>query len=203
MMLLLLIFVLPDHEIITYRTYDEGKEGTMSIVSERDSVGLHVTYTWEDRVLEVIFDTVDMSTRYVRKAIGDKVELKVERQGDKFKVHFKGKKQTYNEKKPVYDRHAIEFALRGMTYDPLFDERIRFHVPEFMIINADVKVAAVDTIQSQFGAIPCWKIRLKPRVIFTNMVFYFWIEKEFPFRFLKYEDSSGKHAIELIEYTSS
>lgn len=197
---LIIICLLPNHEELVYRTYDEGKEGTMSIISNRDSLGYHVIYTWEDRILELVFDSVSMSTRFVKKTVGEKVELEVHKEDDRFKVTYKGKKQTYHEKKPVYDRHAIEFAFRGFSFHAAFDERIRFHVPEFMIINADVKVMAEETLANALGDIACWKVRLKPRVIFTNTSFYFWIEKEFPFRFLRFEDSSGKHTIELLEY---
>jgi hypothetical protein len=43
-------------------------------------------------------------------------------------------------------------------------------------------------------------VRMKPRVIFFGRRFFFYIEKEYPHRFVKYTDSSGKNSITLVEY---
>lgn len=195
----LLLQILPEKEVMVYETNDKGKMGTMDVTVEHDSLGYHVIYTWEDRILEVVFDSLNLSTLYVKKIVGNKLELEATR-GKKFKVYFKGKRVTYKEDKPIYDRHAIEFALRGLDYNRDFETTVRFHVPEFMIINADLKVVDEGVVSGPLGEVTCWRIELKPRIIFINWRFYFWIEKEYPHRFIKYEDSSGKNSIILIDY---
>ncbi|HEC79148.1 MAG TPA: hypothetical protein ENI34_08425 [candidate division WOR-3 bacterium] len=198
--LLFLLLLLPDKEIMVYETNDKGKIGTMHLTAAKDSTGYRVVYEWEDRRLEVLFDTLDMSTLYVKKTVGDKVELEITKK-DKFKVYFKGRRQSYGADKPIYDRHAIEYALRGFDYNKDFKTKIRFHVPEFMIVNADVAVVGEGEVTAaELGEFDCWKVELKPHVLFFKWRFYFWIEKEYPHRFIKYEDSSGKNSILLIEY---
>jgi len=202
-MITLLFFVLlPVPETMTYETYDKGKTGQMAVAAQVESLGYRVTYTWEDRVLEVIFDTLDMSTVFVKKTVGGKVEMLAERK-DEFEVLFKGSRYShrYDADEPIYDRHAIEYALRGFTYTGAFKKTIRFHVPEFMIVNADVTVADQGTIVSEtLGSIECWKVKLAIKVLFFGWSSYFWIEKDDPHRFIKFEDEKGEHMIRLIEY---
>ncbi|MBA7500212.1 hypothetical protein ES705_08285 [subsurface metagenome] len=194
----ILLQLLPAKEFIVYETNDKGKMGKMDITSEKDSIGYHVIYRWE-RILEVVFDSLDMSTLYVKKIVDDKVELEISKAKD-FKVYFKGKRHTYKDVGAVYDRHAIEFALRGFKYSKDFKKTIRFHVPEFMIINAEIKVIGEEIVSGPIGDIMCWKVEMKPKVLFFSWKFYFWIEKDYPHRFIRYEDSSGKNSILLIEY---
>ncbi len=194
----ILLQILPEKEFIVYETDDKGKIGTMEITSEKDSLGYYVIYRWK-KILEVVLDSLDMSTLYVKKTTDDKVELEISKEKD-FKVNLRGKRHTYRDVGAVYDRHAIEFALRGFKYSKDFKQTIRFHVPEFMIVNAELKVIGEETVSGPIGEILCWKIELKPKVLFFSWKFYFWIEEDYPHRFIRYEDSSGDHSIMLIEY---
>jgi hypothetical protein len=199
---MLICVLLPSTEHYLYETNDKGKIGTMDISVEKDTIGFHVLYTWEDRILEVIFDTLDMSTVYVKKTAGKKVELEIKRE-EKFNVVFRGRRYTYGYENhaPIYDRHAIEYAIRGFSLGEGFKKTIRFHVPEYMVINADVHVIDQEVVTSPIGDILCWKVEMKPNVWFINWRFYFWIEVEYPHKFVQYKDSSGKNTIMLIEYT--
>lgn len=202
MMTLLFLVLLPAQETMTYETYDKGKTGQMAVAAHVESLGYRVTYTWEDRVLEVVFDTLDMSTVYVKKVVGGKVEMLAERK-EELKVLFKGRKSShrYDADEPIYDRHAIEYALRGFTYTDAFKKTIRFHVPEFMVVNADVTVVDQGTIASDtLGSIECWKVKLSVKVLLFGWSSFFWIEKDNPHRFIKFEDEKGEHMIRLIEY---
>jgi hypothetical protein len=200
-MILFVLFIslLPDSEIIVYQTIDKGKEGTMHIAAVKDSRGYHAVYTWEDRVIDIVFDSITMATRSVIKTIGDKTVLRAE-QKENFEVEFNGGRHSYHEKQGVFDRHAAEFALRGFEYADDFKTTIRFHVPEFMVINADVTVLGTDTVSCPVGTVECWKVEMKPKVLFISISFYFWIEKSYPHRFVKYSDTKGDHSILLIEY---
>jgi len=201
-LLFILCSILPSQESIVYQTVDHGKVGTMNIAAQKDSLGYHAVYTWEDRVIDIIYDTLTMATRYVFKSIGGDRVLEAE-QKEKFEVWFKRNTHTYKEKKPVYDRHAIEFALRGFDYTTDFKTTIRFHVPEFMIINADVSVLGEEAITCPVGTIDCWKVEMKPKVLFISISLYFWIEKDYPHRFVRYNDTNGKHTVLLIEYSNT
>jgi len=194
----ILLQILPEKEFIVYETDDKGKIGTMEITSEKDSLGYYVIYRWE-KILEVVLDSLDMSTLYVKKTTDDKVELEISKEKD-FNDNLRGRRHTYRDVGAVYDRHAIEFALRGFKYSKDFKQTIRFHVPEFMIVNAELKVIGEETVSGPIGEILCWKIELKPKVLFFSWKFYFWIEEDYPHRFIRYEDSSGDHSIMLIEY---
>jgi hypothetical protein len=198
-LLLFIIQLLPSSEKYTYETNDKGKMGTMDIVVNLDTSGYHVFYTWENKVLELIFDTLDMSTKYVKKTAGEKVELEVQRR-EKYDVFFKGRKFSYKISDPIYDRHAIEYALRGFDYSDNLKRNIRLHVPEFMVVNAEVNVLGDEVVDCPLGSFDCWKVEMVPKVLFVKWRFYFWFEKKYPKRFIKYSDSSGDNSILLIKY---
>jgi hypothetical protein len=199
--LLFIMQLLPAYEHYTYETNDKGKIGTMDIVTRLDTAGYHVVYTWENKVLELIFDTLDMSTKYVKKTADGKLELEAKR-NKKYDVFFKGRKFSYGVDDPVYDRHAIEYALRGFEYHQDQKFTIRLHVPEFMVVNADINVIGDEHITCPVGEFDCWKVEMVPKVLFVKWHFYFWFEKKYPHRFIKYSDSSGKNSILLTDYTN-
>jgi len=190
--------LLPDSEYIVYETNDKGKIGMIEVRLKKDTTGYYVIYI-SDRIVEAILDTNDLQTLYLNKIIKGKWELSVKK-NHLFEVNYKGRKNYYKEDAPVYDRHTLDFVLRGFLYHRDFKKRIRLNVPEFMIINADLEVIGEDTIVTPVGLFDCWKIMMIPRVVFTKMKFYFYIEKPYPHRFIKYIDSSGKNSIILKEY---
>jgi hypothetical protein len=192
---------LPDSEHIIYETNDKGKIGQIEVISVRDSTGYHILYT-SDRIVEAVLDTIDLKTLYLNKVIQGHWELTV-RRNRIFEVNYRGRKNFYRETDPVYDRHTLDFVFRGFAYHIDFKKRIRLNVPEFMIINADLEVIGEDSVTTPVGSFDCWKIMMIPRVIFTKMKFYFYIEKTYPYRFIKYTDSSGKNSIILKEYTAT
>ncbi|MGB9719967.1 MAG: hypothetical protein ACPL28_00600 [bacterium] len=189
---------MPDSEHIVYETNDRGKIGQIEVVSVKDTTGYHIRYT-SDRTIDAILDTINLQTLYLNKIIGSRWELNVKR-NHIFEVNYQGRKNYYREVEPVYDRHTLDFVLRGFSYHKDFKKRIRLNVPEFMIINADLELIGEDSVYAPAGSFDCWKIMMIPRVIFTKMKFYFYIEKEYPHRFVKYMDSSGKNKIILKEY---
>lgn len=195
----LLLSLLPSFETIVYQTVDKGKTGTMHIAAVKDSGGYHAVYTWEDRTIDIVFDSLTMATRSVSKTIGDKTVLRAE-QKENFEVEFDGGRHSYREKHGVYDRHAMEFALRGFGYKDDFKTTIRFHVPELMVINADVTVVGTESVACPVGTFECWKVEMKPKVLFISISLYFWIEKNYPHRFIQYRDTKGDHSILLIGY---
>ncbi len=190
--------ILPDTEYIVYETNDKGKIGAIEVTLKKDTAGYYVIYK-SDRIVEAILDTTDLQTLYLNKIIKGRWELSVKR-NHFFEVNYQGRKNYYNEKNPVYDRHTLDFVLRGFQYHRDFKKRIRLNVPEFMIINADLEVVGEDTVNVPVGEFDCWKVMMIPRVVFTKMKFYFYIEKSYPHRFVKYTDSSGKNSIILKEY---
>lgn len=202
MAILILLFLLPKQESIVYQTIDKGKPGTMHIAATKDSLGYHAVYTWEDRVIDIVFDSLNMATRYVSKTIGGKMVLEAE-QKEKFEVYFNGGRYSYRESKPVYDRHAVEFALRGFDYCADFSTAIRFHVPELMVISANISVIGEETIDCPVGTLKCWKVQMEPRVLFFKIKLFFWIEQDYPHRFVQYSDTKGNHSILLIEYSKT
>ena len=198
--LILISVSLPHSETYTYETNDKGKIGNMIIETWFDSLGYHAIYKWEDRVQQILFDADDMSTLHVQKTIGEKLDYEIIRKKD-IRVYFQGRRTTYYDKDPVYDRHALEYALRGFEYSSDFSQIIKLHVPEFMIINARISIDGRENVLTHFGDTECWKVKMSPRVLFLKWSFYFWIEVEYPHRFIRYSDSSGKNTISLIEYT--
>ncbi|MDH7504501.1 MAG: hypothetical protein QHJ82_17560, partial [Verrucomicrobiota bacterium] len=48
-------------------------------------------------------------------AIGSRWELSVKR-NHIFEVNYQGRKNYYREVEPVYDRHTLDFVLRGFSY---------------------------------------------------------------------------------------
>lgn len=195
--LFLCLQILPARESMMYETNEKGKIGYITITSQRDSLGYHVIYS-SDRLIDVILDSLDLGTLAIKKFVNNRLELKISRNG-KFEVWLKGKKLYYRVNGPIYDRHTLDFALRGFDYSDSFKTNIRLHIPELMIINAEVEVVGEEHINSRAGDILCWKILVIPRIIFTHRKFYFWIEKDYPHRFVKYWDSSGENYIILVD----
>ncbi|KPK64823.1 hypothetical protein AMJ83_01200 [candidate division WOR_3 bacterium SM23_42] len=198
--LLLFLQILPASESFAYETNEKGRIDSIFGTSRRDSLGYHVRYVW-DREIEIIFDSGNLSTLYLRKIVDGQLELEIKKE-KKFLVNFKGRESQYSANDPVYDRHALEFALRGFNYHEGFKGRFRLHIPEFMVVNADLEVLGEEAVVTELGTFECWKIKMKPRVLFFNWRFFFHIEKEYPHRFVKYSDSSGENVITLISYTS-
>ena len=138
----LFLVVLPDTESFVYETNAKGKIGTLSVAMHRDSLGYHVRYV-SDREIDVILNAADLSTVYLEKYVEGKLELKIER-GAEVYVYFKGGENRYRDDRPIYDRHTLDFALRGFAYFPEFKEIFRLHIPEFTIVNAEVEVIEAD-----------------------------------------------------------
>jgi len=200
MPILFLIFasILPEQEHIVYETNDKGKMGQIVIDSRKDSLGYHIVYV-SDRTIEVVLDTLDLRTRYLKKTIGNKLNIEIFNDRS-YRVFYNGREHKYSNQEPIFDRHTIDFALRGFELGPNFKKRIRLGIPEFMVVNGDLEAVGEDSVETPAGKFNCWEIRLIPRVIFTKMKFYFWIEKDYPHRFVRYRDSSGKNQILLKEY---
>lgn len=196
--LLLAFQILPEKERLLYETNDKGTIGRISVVSELDSTGYRVTYK-SDREINCVLDSVDLSTQFVEKIINGRLVLSAAHH-DQFEVYFKGTTYRYRETGPVYDRHTLDFAFRGFLYYPTYHRTFRLHIPEFMIVNADLEVVSEETVSTTLGRIACWKLLMKPRILFFSWQFYFWIEQAYPHRFIQYEDSSGENRILLIEY---
>ena len=197
-LLFLLIGVLPEKEWMVYGTNDNGKIGTISVTANRDSVGYHILYV-SDRIIETVLDGSDLSTLFVKKTIGDNVVLEI-RTDDAFIVHQNGRERRYKNEPPIYDRHTLDFALRGIDYDLGFQRRIRLHVPELTVVNAHLQVQSIATVAAPAGEFQCWEICMKPRIIFFGRVLLFYIEREYPHRFIKYVDRAGGLTITLMSY---
>ncbi|UCG29114.1 MAG: hypothetical protein JSV53_06200 [candidate division WOR-3 bacterium] len=198
---ILFLQILPEHELMVYATDDKGKIGSIDVVSNLDSLGYHVVYT-SDRIIEIRLDSLNLGTVYVKKVVGGETELLVERNED-FDVYFKGRECRHREKSVVYDRHTLDFALRGFDYEFGYKSRFRLHIPEFMIVNADLEVQGETVVDTPAGIFDCWVVRMKPRILFFNKQFFFYIEKEYPHRFVKYSDASGENSILLKYYEAS
>lgn len=194
----LFLQLLPPFESVLYETDEDGKIGTLAATLRRDSLGYHIFYV-SDREITILLDTVDFSTLYAKKVIDGKMVFEFVR-SDHIEVFFNGRTYTHNDKEPVFDRHTLDFAFRGFDYHDGFKTMIRLHVPELTIVNAEVEVMGEESVVTPVGVFDCWKVRMKPRVIFFGRRFFFYIEKEYPHRFVKYTDSSGKNSITLVEY---
>ncbi|MBE0433144.1 hypothetical protein IBX73_06730 [candidate division WOR-3 bacterium] len=199
-MIALLIFfqLLPENESLIYETNDNGRMGTIQVTSTLDRYGYHVTYV-SDRVIEVILDSMDLSTRHVRKIIDNDTVLEIT-SGSILTVYLKGREYRYDNEQAVYDRHTLDFALRGFDYVPGFKTMFRLHVPELTVVNAELAVLGEAVVQTPAGEFLCWEVAMKPRILFFSRRFFFYIEKEYPRRFIKYEDQSGGSSIILGRY---
>jgi hypothetical protein len=195
---LLFLQILPPIESVRYQTDEKGKIGTLVATSRMDSLGYHIYYV-SDREITILLDTTDFSTLYAKKVIDGKLVFEFIR-SDRIDVFFNGRTYKHNDKTPVYDRHTLDFAFRGFEYHEGFKTMIRLHVPELTIVNAELEVMGEENLVTPAGTFECWIVRMKPRVIFFNRRFFFFIEKDYPHRFVKYTDSSGENSITLVEY---
>jgi hypothetical protein len=199
--LLLFLQIIPHNESIVYETNEKGKIGKLTAESQMDSLGLRVDYV-SDREITVILDTSNLSTIYARKIINGELVFEMEK-GSAYDIYFNGFQYRRIDRKPVYDRHTLDFALRGFDYHIGFKDMFRLHVPELTIVNAELEVIGEESIVTPAGVFDCWKVQMKPRIIFINRRFFFYIEKEYPRRFVKYADPSGESSITLIEYQNN
>lgn len=197
---LLFLQILPSAESVRYETNEKGKIGSLAATSYRDSLGYHIFYV-SDREITILLDTTNLSTLSAKKIINGELVFEFEK-ADKINVFFNGREYNHNDENPVYDRHTLDFALRGFDYHMDFKIMFRLHVPELTIVNAELEVLGEEDMVTPAGSFQCWKIQMKPRVIFFTRRFFFYIEKDYPHRFIKYTDSSGKNSITLIEYQS-
>ncbi len=196
-LIVLVSFIIPANEFLVYETNDKGKIGHIEITSHKDSLGYHVVYT-SDRTIYSTLDSLDFGTKYLEKIINNKLVLKIIR-GERFMVYYQGRKFDYHADGPIYDRHTLDFALRQFQYHKDFQTKIRLHIPELMIVNADLKVVGEEIITTPLGEFLCWKIEMAPRIFLTHRKLYFWFEKNYPYRFIKFVDPSSGNYIMMIE----
>jgi hypothetical protein len=199
--ILLFLQILPPAESMIYETDEKGKIGKLTAESHLDSLGYHIFYV-SDREITILLDTTDLSTLYAKKVIDGELVFQFERSSG-IKVFFNGRYYDHNDENPVYDRHTLDFALRGFEYHRNFKMMFRLHVPELTIVNAELEVLGEEEMVTPAGSFECWKVQMKPRVIFFNRRFFFYIEKDPPHRFVKYTDSSGQNSITLVGYQSN
>lgn len=195
---LLVLQILPSAESVRYETNEHGKIGSLVATSFRDSLGYHVFYV-SDREITILLDTTNLSTLYAKKTIDGELVFEF-RRSERINVFFNGRQYNHNDEDPVYDRHTLDFALRGFEYHIDFKMMFRLHVPELTIVNAELEVLGEEEMVTPAGSFECWKVQMKPRVIFFGRRFFFYIEKDYPHRFVKYSDSSGNNTITLVEY---
>jgi hypothetical protein len=199
--LLLFLQIIPQNESIVYETNEKGKIGKLTATSRTDSLGLRVYYV-SDREIWTILDTSNFSTLYVRKIVDGDLVFELKKKSG-YDIYFNGREYLHNEKRPIYDRHTLDFALRAFDYHVGFKGMFRLHIPELTVVNAELEVIGEDSVVTPVGSFECWKVQMKPRVIFTNRRFFFYIEKKYPRRFVKYTDPSGESSITLIEYQNN
>lgn len=196
--LIIFLQILPARESCLYESRNKDRTGTIIVESRLEDDGYHVTYR-SDRLIEAVLDTADLSTRFLRKVIGQDTVLEIT-SGSDLVVHFNGRLHRYRSEPAVYDRHTLDFALRGFDYGPGFKTRFRLHIPELMVVNAELEVQGEAVIETPAGEFACWEVVMKPRIIFFKREFFFLIEKDQPRRFVKFTDASGQSSILLMRY---
>ncbi len=190
-------YQLPSTESIIYRTEEKGKVGYLTAEMRMDDSTIRVYYT-SDRQVETVIDRQDLKTLWVRKIINGRKDFEYRRTGDTISVYYQGNENTYRRPDLIFDRHTLDYVLRAQDYNYNFQREIFIHLPELGIKKAILKVVGDTVTTTALGEFDCWRIALIARVLFIKLKLYFLIEKQYPHRYIKYDD--GKRKMEIFKY---
>ncbi len=184
---------LPASELIIYRTEEKKKIGYLTCDVRRDSGKIMINYT-SNRIVDVIIDQGDSKTLYVRKIIDGVKDYEFERTGDSIWMLYHGKQRFYHISEPVFDRHTLDYVLRR-PYDSLYRREMMLSLPELGIKKVLFHVMGTETVETELGEIPCWRVVLRAKVLFLKFELVFLIEKEYPYRYVRFGDKKRKMQI--------
>jgi hypothetical protein len=70
-----------------------------------------------------------------------------------------------------------------------------------MVVNAKIKVLGEENLSVPKGEFLCWKVEMSIKVLLISWKSFFWIEKDYPHRFIRFQDESGEHDITINDYS--
>lgn len=188
----------PVKEELLYRTQEKKKVTWLAGTSQYTDSGAYLTYT-SDRYIEVILDTHDLRTRWVRKIIAGKKSYEFTRKGDSIAMWNKGRIHNYIRSEPIFDRHSLDYVLRNLDYDANFRKDIYVSTPELGIKKATLQVASQETVMTAVGKLFAWRVNLSARILLLfKYRIYFLVEVNHPHRLLVFEGVD--HKMEIWTY---
>ena len=95
---------------------------------------------------------------------------------------------------PVFDRHTLDYVLRR-PYDTLYRREMMLSLPELGVKKVLFYVAGTETVKTELGEILCWQVVLKAKVLVFRFDLTFLIEKEYPYRYVRFGDKKRQMVI--------
>lgn len=189
---------IPNNEFTLYHAFEKGKvvpiERTIGIenncyrTEHTDSTGL--------LVISVI-DMQSLKTVKVEKFRWGKPTLRVVCDSTGIIVDDLQKNRTrrIHHSGPVYDRHTLWEVFRGFPFKDKKSIEFPLLVPELEVITAVVSLEKQELIETDFGKIECFKLKMAPKGVIGLLYskrFYFWYSTIPPHSLIVYQDSDGR-----------
>jgi len=191
-----------------YYVKENGKESKAFYIITHGNCNNEEVYIIRSESYEMIMERDTLRPISIKKTNSDgKIEFSIKYAENRVHFVYPGPKRNKVEKVPEdrYDMNIMIEAVRGFPFDRKDEVEFTLVTPEH-IIGAYIKIADNEFITVPAGSFDCYKLEggiagFKGRIFRTK--FYFWVEKEYPHRLIKYTDSEDERLLELVSYEST
>jgi hypothetical protein len=133
------------------------------------------------------------------------LEFSIEYSEDRVHFIYPGPKRNVVEKVPEdrYDVHTVLLSIRGFPFEQR-EAKITLVTPEHPKgVGFYIKIVGSEKVTTPAGAFDCYQLEagvdgLLGKIVKTK--FFFWLEKNPPYRLIKNTDSDGERTVTLVNY---
>jgi len=192
----------------TYEIIENGKVTlTDYIISRKQNSGKEV-YVVCTQSYQMVLEASNLRPISIKKANNNgEVEFSIEYSADRVHFIYPGPKRNVVEKVPEdrYDVHTVLLSVRGFPLEQR-EAKITLVTPEHPKgVGSYIKVVGSEQVTTPAGTFDCYQLEagidgLLGKIVKTK--FFFWLEKNPPYRLIKNTDSDGERTVTLVNYES-
>ena len=194
----------------TYEIIENGKVSLTNYTILRKQNSGKEVYVVCTQSYQMILETSDLRPISIKKTKdnGDlvfSIEYYREYGKDRVRFRYPGPKRNVTEEVPEdrYDLHAVLQSVRGF---PLGQKKAKLTLvmPEHPGgIGFYIKIVCSERVTTPAGRFDCYQLEAGVDGLLGRIVkkkFFFWLEKEPPYRLIKQTDSDGERMVTLVDY---
>ncbi|HIE25652.1 TPA: hypothetical protein EYP66_00015 [Candidatus Poribacteria bacterium] len=190
----------------TYEVIENGKTFLTSYTIFHQQSNDKDVYIIRAQSYQMILEASDLQPLSIKKTDdnGD-LEFSIEYSEDRVHFIYPGPKRNVVEKVPEdrYDVHTVLQSVRGF---PFGQQKAKFTLvtPEHPKgVGFYIKIIDNEQVTTPAGSFDCYQLEagvdgLKGKIFKTK--FFFWVEKNPPYRLIKNTDSNGERTVTLVDY---
>jgi hypothetical protein len=190
----------------TYEVIENGEVSLTNYIISRQPCNDKEIYIVSTQSYQMILESSDLRPISIKKT-DNNGELKFSIEYSEDRVHFvyPGPKRNVVEEVPEdrYDIHTVLQVVRGFPFGQE-EAKLTLVMPEHPKgVGFYIKIVGNDRVTTPAGVFNCYQLEagvdgLKGKIFRTK--FFFWLEKEPPYRLIKNTDSDGERTVTLVGY---